>query len=219
MKFLFASLLIALSASLLFSCKSSGTKAPASFCDTTCLKDSVKFTGDFKLKPYVYITAKNCHADSLIWSYKGLGTNRKTGFTYLLNSTVNVNKDFARCFFRDTAVAYLLFNDCATGRGFQIKLPFDKKQNFGLKSSGINSFDPKFSVSDNLLVNTDRGNIYVEDMATGKTAMMTFGKKLDIDYDAIHEFIDSVNVTNDRIWVKVLIDNKWTPLEKKITLQ
>lgn len=219
MRTLFIAALVMLATALIWSCKSKTAAPPKTFCDTVCLKDSVKFTGDFKLKPYVYISAKNCHADTILWSYKGLGANRKTGFTYLLNSSVNINKDVVRCYFRDTTVAYLLFNDCATGRGFQIKLPFDKNQNFGLKSSGINSFDPKFSVSDNLLVNTDRGNIYVEDMATGKTAMMTFGKKLDIDYDAIHEFIDSVNVTNTRIWVKVKVDEKWTELEKKITLQ
>jgi hypothetical protein len=218
MKLIFAALVIISISSTIISCKSSSGSGPKGFCDTVCLKDSIKMTGDHKLKPYVYITAKDCKADSLIWSYQGIN-NRKTGFTYLLNTTVNINKDFARCYFRDTAVAYLLFNDCATGRGFQIKLPFDKKQNFGLKSSGINNFDPKFSVADNLLVNTDRGNIYAEDMQTGKTAMMTFGKKLDIDYDNIHEYIDSVNITNDRIWVKVLVDNKWTELEKKIELK
>jgi hypothetical protein len=200
------------------SCKSSA-EAPKSFCDTVCLTDSIKFTGDHAMKPAVYITAKDCLPDSIIWTYKGLGANRKTGFTYLLGTTVHINKDIIRAYFRDTAVAYVLFNDCSTGRGFQIKLPFDKKQNFSLKSSGINGFDPKFSISDNLLVNTDRGNIYVEDMATGKTAMMTFGEKLDIDYDAIHDHIDSVNVTNDRIWVRILINKKWEDKEKKITLQ
>lgn len=204
---------------VLYSCKSSGGDQKKSFCDTVCLKDTVKFTGTHALKPSVFITAKNCLPDSIIWTYKGLGANRKTGFTYLLGATVHLNKDVVRTYFRDTAVAYLLFNDCTTGRGFQIKLPFDKKQNFSLKSSGINGFDPKFSVADNLLVNTDRGNIYVEDMATGKTAMMTFGEKLDIDYDAIHDHIDSVNVTNDRIWVKILINKKWEEKEKKITLQ
>jgi hypothetical protein len=215
-------LLIAVSALFvvanLYSCNSS-SGAKKSFCDTVCLKDSLKFTGDHKLKPSVIITAKNCLPDSLIWTYKGLGADRKTGFTYLMNTSVNINKDIIRTFFRDTAVAYLLFNDCATGRGFQIKLPFDKKQSFGLKSSGINNFDPKFSIADNLLVNTDRGNIYVEDMNTGKTAMMTFGEKLDIDYDALHDHIDSVNVTNDRIWVKILIGKEWVPKEKKITFQ
>lgn len=197
------------------SCKSS-SNSPKTFCDTACLKDTLKFSGDHKLKPYVYVTARDCKGDSLIWSYNGMGSNRKTQFDY---PTVKLNKNFVRCLFKDTAFAYLLFNDCATGRGFQIKLPYDKKQSFVMKTSGINNIDPRFSIADNLLVNTDRGNIYLEDIATGKKAMMTFGEKLDIDYDAIHDHIDSVNITNSRIWVKVKIKEGWKELEKNITLE
>ena len=196
-------------------CKSS-SDAPKLLCDTTCLKDTLKFSGDHKLKPYVYITAKDCKADSIIWSYKGMGFNRKTKFDY---STVWVNKGFVRCIFKDTAFAYILFNDCATSRGFQIKLPFDKKQSFAMRTSGINNIDPKFSIAGNLLAYTDRGNIYVEDITTGKKAMMTFGENLEIDYDVIHEYIDSVNITNSRIWVKVKIKDNWKELEKNIVLE
>lgn len=203
-----------------YSCKSSsGPAAPKTFCDTACLTDTIKFTGDHEKKPTVFITAKNCLPDSIIWSYKGMAADRKTGFTYLLGTTVNINKDYIRCFFKDNEHAWLLFNDCATGRGFQIKLPYDKSANFSLKSSGINSLDPKFSIAENLVVNTDRGNIYVEDMGTGKKAMMTFGQPLPIDYDVLHDHIDSVNVTNDRIWVKILIDKNWVEKEKKIVLE
>ena len=49
--------------------------------------------------------------------------------------------------------------------------------------------------------------------------MMTFGQNLEIDYDAIHEYIDTVSVTSKRIWVRVMIDKKWTELEKKIELK
>ena len=197
-------------------CKSSsGVKT---FCDTACLKDTLKFAGDFKLKPYVYIASKNC-MDTLIWSYEGMGINRKVGLTDFLNTRVYINKNYVRCFIKDTAYAWLLFNDCSNGRGYSLKLPFNKSASIGRKSSNINNLDPKFSLSENMTAYTDRGNIYVEDMATGKKAMMTFGKALDIDYDAIHEYIDSVNITNDRIWVKVKIDNNWKELEKKITLE
>lgn len=147
-----------------------------------------------------------------------MGINRKTGFTYLLNTSVNLNKDFIRCVIQDTAYAWLLFNDCATGRGYQLKLPFNKTKDIGRKSSGINNLDPKFSIDNSMVAYTDRGNIYVEDMATGKTAMMTFGKATGMDYDAIHETLDSVNVTPTRIWVKVKVDEEWKELEKKITL-
>ncbi|MBK6936097.1 MAG: hypothetical protein IPH18_03860 [Chitinophagaceae bacterium] len=54
-------------------------------------------------------------------------------------------------------------------------------------------------------------------MNTGKTAMMTFGKEIELDYDDIHNYIDSVNITNERIWVKVKIDGEWKEKEKKFT--
>ncbi len=199
-------------------CKSGNTSAK-SFCDTSCLKDSVKFTGDHKLKPYVYISASQCMADTLTWSYIGMGVNRKVGLADFLNNKVHINKDYIKCFIKDTAYAWLLFNDCATGRGYQLKLPFNKTATIGRKSSGINSMDPKFSIAENMIAYTDRGNIFVEEMATGKTAQMTFGKAIDIDYDAIHEYIDSVIVTPTRIRVKVKIDDKWTELEKNIVLK
>ena len=218
MKFLFFSLALSLSALLVESCGSSSSGAKT-FCDTTCFRDSLKFSGDHKLKPYVFISARDCRADSIAWSYEGMGINRKTGLTYLLNNTVLLNKDFVRAVIVDTSFAWVLFNDCATGRGYQLKLPFNERNSIGRKSSGINNLDPRFSVDENLVAYTDRGNIYVEEMASGKTAMMTFGKALDIDYDALHEFIDSVNITPQRIWVKVKIDDAWQELEKKITLQ
>jgi hypothetical protein len=200
-------------------CGSKGSSVVKTFCDTACLKDSLKFTGDHKLKPYVYITVKNCGADSIIWSYKGMGVNRKTGFTYLLGTSVRLNKDYIRCFIKDTAFALLLFNDCVTGRGFQLRLPFNKIDDIGRSGSGINNFDHKFAVADNMIAYTDRGNIFVEDIDTGKKAMMTFGKATGIEYNAIHETIDSVNITSSRIWVKVKIDNEWKELEKKIILE
>jgi hypothetical protein len=200
------------------SCNSSG-KGDKTFCDTACLKDSIKFTGNHILKPVVNISASKCIADTLMWSYNGMGVNRKIGLKNLLNNTVHISNNYVKCYFNDTAYALLTFNDCATGRGYQVKLPFDKKATISIKSSGINNFDHKFSVTDDLIAYTDRGNIFVEEIATGKKAMMTFGKALEIDYDSIHEYIDSVNVTPTRIWVKVKIDNEWKVLEKNITLK
>ncbi|MGB3007717.1 MAG: hypothetical protein WBC06_14465 [Chitinophagaceae bacterium] len=201
---------------LFYSCKSSSVETPKSFCDTACLKDSMIFKGDHKLNPYVFITANDCRPDSVGWNYKGMGSIKKTSFDF---KDIKVNKDFVRCFIRDTAMAYILLNDCITGRGYQILLPFAKNKNYGLRTSGINSFDKKFSIADNLLVNTDRGNIFIENMANGKKAMMTFGQKLDIDYDVIHEYIDSVNITNERVWVKILVDKKWVEKEKKLVFE
>lgn len=198
-------------------CKSSSSAQI--FCDTTCLNDTIKFTSDYKLKPYVYISARGCKADTLIWSYDGMGVNRKVGLNDFLNNIVYINKNYVHCYIKDTAYAWLLFNDCITGRGYSLKLPFNKAAAIGRKSSSINNLDPKFSIADNMTAYTDRGNIYVEDMQTGKKAMMTFGKALDIDYDALHEYIDSVHVTPNKIWVKVKVDNEWKELQKDITLE
>lgn len=200
-------------------CKSNKAEGPATFCDTACLTDSIKFRGDHAKEPVVFITGKDCKADSIIWSYKGMGSYRKTGFEYLIGTTVNINRNFVRCFFNNADVAWVLFNDCENGRGFQIKLPYDKSQNFSLKSSGINNIDPKFSISDNLVVNTDRGNLFIEDMSTGKKVTVTFGQALDIDYDALHDHIDSVNITNTRAWAKIKVDKEWKVIEQNITLE
>ncbi len=219
MKFLLAIAFAFVTTISFVACKSSTADGPATFCDTVCLTDSLKFQGDHKSEPLVYITAKDCKADSIIWSYKSLGSFRKTGFEYLIGTKVNINKDFIRCFFKDGDVAWLLFNDCENGRGFQIKLPYDKNESFSLKSSGLNNLDPKFSISNNLVVNTDRGNLFIEDMSTGKKAAMTFGQALDIDYDALHDHIDSVNITNTRAWARVKIDKEWKVIESNITLE
>jgi hypothetical protein len=179
----------------------------------------MKFTSDHKLKPYLYISAANCIADSITWSYKGLKVNRKAGFADLMNKSVRINKDFLKCFIHDTSYIWLLFNDCTTGRGYYLKLPFDKSSEIGRSNRALNSFDPKFSIADNLVAYSDRGNIFVEDMATGKTGQLTFGKAIEIDYSALHDFIDSVNISPTRIWAKVKIDNGWKELEETINLK
>src|SRR5204863_9681870 len=120
-----------------------------------CLKDTLKFASDFKLKPYVYIASKDC-MDTLIWSYEGMGINRKVGLTDFLNTHVYINKKYVRCFIKDTAYAWLLFNDCSNGRGYSLKLPFNKSASIGRKSSNINNLDPKFSLSENMTAYTDR---------------------------------------------------------------
>lgn len=201
------------------SCKSSPS-APPTFCDTSCLEDSIKFTKeDHPLKPYVHISAANCIADTLIWSFIDMGINRKMGLPDLVGTEVRLNKDNVSCFIKDTSYAWVLFNDCSNGRGYSLKIPFNKKENIGRKSSAINKFDPKFSVAEGMVAYSDRGNLFVEEMATGKTAMMTFGAKVDIDYDAIHETVDSVNVTPTRLWAKVKLGNEWKTFEKDITLK
>lgn len=196
----------------ILSCKNNSSTSKASFCDTVCMKDSIKFMNTTnKLKPYVYISANNCTGDTLTWGYSG--QNKNIPFNYKLN------KDYTRCFIKDTSFALLVFNTCENGRGYFLRLLFTKKASFQKSTTAINNFDPKFSVADSLLAYTDKGNIFVEDIRTGKQALMTFGQSLDFDFDAIHETLDSVNITSGRIWAKARINGEWKTLEKNITLQ
>ena len=214
--FVMAIALIMLNVSI-SSCKSSGLP---SFCDTACLKDSLKFIDEtHPLRPYVYISAKDCSADTITWSYTDMGNNRKIDLEGLINSRVKLNKDAVDCFIRDTSYAWLSFNDCANGRGFLIKIPFNKRDKLSYMSSAINGHDPKFHVDNSLVAYSDRGNIFVEDKATGKTAMITFKERVEIDYTNIHQFIDSVNLTPTRLWAKVKIKDDWKEFEKKIELK
>jgi hypothetical protein len=200
------------------SCNSSS--GPATFCDTTCMKDTLKFTkDDHPLKPYVYISVKDCNAESVIWSYDGMGVNRKLGLTDLLGATLHLDKKFMRVYFNDTSNVWLLFNNCNNGRGYFLKIPFDKKGTISPKASAINGMDPKFSVADGLAVYTDRGNLFVEEIATGKKEMMTFGQDIEPDYNNIHEKIDSVNITPTRAWARIWIKDHWQDKEKKLTLK
>ena len=205
---------------ILLSCSNNSGKEKM-FCEITCQKDTIKFKNEtHKLQPYIYISASNCLPDSVIWSYSGLGTNRKLSFDDFGGHKFNMNEKYMSCYFNDTSYAWLLFNDCSNGRGYFAKIPFNKSQNIQRKGSALNKFDPKFAVADGLVAYTDKGNIFVEEMATGKKAMMTFGKMLaDLDYDAMHEFIDSVSITPTRIWAKVLMGKEWESIEKNITLE
>ncbi|MBM3412212.1 MAG: hypothetical protein FJY19_02380 [Bacteroidetes bacterium] len=195
------------------------SSAPPTFCDTSCIKENIRFSGTHADTPYVEISVANCLPDTLSWSYNGLGTKRKIGFAYLIGRTVKINNDFINVQFKGNEYAWILFNDCVTGRGFQLKLPYDKATPFSLKSSGLNPMDPKFAIEAGLIANTDRGNLFVEDAMDGKKAMMTFGERLDIDYDAIHDHIDSVSISRNKLWVRIKIGNEWVVKEKNITMQ
>jgi hypothetical protein len=202
----------------LHSCKSSS--APPSFCDTACLKDTIKFSDEANpLKPYVYISARNCSADSLIWNHLDMGVNRKMGIVDLVGAPVKLNPSAVACYIKDTSYAWLTFNDCSNGRGYLLKIPFNKKENISRKSSAINSLDPKYSVDPSLVAYSDRGNLFAEDKVTGKSAMITFGERIEINYDAIHDFIDSVNITPTRFWARVKIADGWKEIEKAVELK
>jgi hypothetical protein len=201
------------------SCNNSG--GPATFCDTVCIKDTIRFTDDGNpMHPYVYLSPNNCNADTIAWSYDGMDVSRKTDVAGLVGKTVKLNKDYMTAYFKDTSYAMLVFNDCETGRGYQIKVPYSKTERLAIRTSGINKFDKKFAIADGLIAYTDRGNIFIEEPTTGKTAQMTFGKAIEkIEYDRIHDTFDSISVTPSHVWVKLKMDNEWKELQKDITLK
>src|SRR5262245_61205561 len=88
-------LLFGLLSALFFSCcNNSGTGAKM-FCDTACQRDTIKFIKeDHRLRPYIFISASNCLPDSVIWSYSGLGTNRKLSFDDFGGHKFGLNKSF-----------------------------------------------------------------------------------------------------------------------------
>lgn len=218
MKIILALLISGSIAYLSGGCKS--TSGPVSFCDTACLTDTLKFVNNnHPLQPYVYISVKNCVADTLIWSYSGMGANRKMDLPDLIGAVPKLNRHFVRCTMIDTSLAYLIFNDCSNGRGYFIKIPFSKSRKMTVSGRAINSLDPKFSIAEGLIAYTDQGNIFAEEMATGKKANLTFGEQLDFDFNEIHKTLDSVNISPSRIWAKVKLGNGWKELEKSITLQ
>jgi hypothetical protein len=201
------------------SCSDNNQAASAQpLCDTTCNTDSFKFEGDHKLKPNVTISVNNCIGDTLSFSHDAMPSSRQIHMGTYLGHLVRLNNSAISAHFKDTSYVWLTFNDCATGRGYLLKLPFDKKESIRKMSSAINSFDKKFVVPEDLRAYADYSTIYVEDINTGKTETMTFKEEYKIDWNNIHETIDSVNISRNRIFVQLKKDGQNVPLEKNISL-
>ena len=73
-------------------------------------------------------------------------------------------------------------------------------------------------VPEDLRAYADYSTIYVADINTGKEQSMTFKEEYKIDFNNIHEVIDSVNITRDRIFVQLIKNGEKLTLEKKISL-
>ena len=212
-------LLLLLSIGFFFTaCNSGADKSAQTFCDTTCINDTFKFSNDHKLRPRVIITVNNCTADSITWTHDALPANRQMHMGTLLDGLVRLNNSAISCFIKDTSYAWIAFNDCLTGRGYLMQLPFDKTKSVRKMSSAINSFDKKFVVPDDIRAYADYSTIYVEDINTGKKEQMTFKEEYKIDFNNIHEVIDSVNISPGRIYVELVKSGEKIPLEKQISL-
>jgi hypothetical protein len=199
-------------------CNNSG-KTAKTFCDTTCKTDSFHYKGADRFESKVDITLKNCKPDSITWTHGGMTITRQLPFNDLTNQDVRLNPAAISCIIKDTSYAWLTFNDCITGRGFLVKLPFNKANNISKFTGALNSFDPKFSLEQDLRAYTDRGSIYVTDINSGNQEVMTFKETYDIDFNNLHQVVDSINVTHKRIYVKLLKNGKEVPIEKVIDLK
>lgn len=199
-------------------CSDKAATANTTFCDTACNSDTIRFEGGGKLQPYVSLSQKNCIADTLTWTHEALPSKRQMQVPSLLDNTVRINKAAATCYFKDTSYAYLSFNDCVSGRGYLLKLPFSKQQNISKITSALNAFDKKFVVPDDLRAYADYSTLYVVDIATDKKEQMTFKEQYPIDFDKVHDVIDSINVSRNRVFVLLKKDGKPVPIEKKINL-
>jgi len=199
-------------------CSNNKSSATATFCDTTCNSDTIRFEGEGKLHPFVSISQKNCIADTLTWTHDLLPSNRQMQLPTLLDNTVRINRSAVNCYIKDTSYAYLSFNDCITGRGYLFKLPFNKKENVVKITSALNAFDKKFVVPEDLRAYADRSTLYVVDVATDKKAQMTFKEQYPIDYNDVHAIIDSINISRSHMFILLKKDGKDIPIEKSISL-
>lgn len=218
MRHLLSFIIFLVSAILFVRCGSGNGNARATFCDTACTSDTLRYDGNSRFHPYVSISQKNCIADTLTWTHDYLPSKRQMQMPTLLDNTVRVNRNFVNCYIKDTAYAYLSFNDCVTGRGYLLKLPFSKKESIAKITSALNAFDKKFVVPVDLRAYADRSTLYVVDIATDKKAQMTFKEQYPIDFNDVHAIIDSINVSRSRLFVLLKKDGKDVPLEKAISL-
>lgn len=218
MKILLAPVAALLLAWSFYSCKSSS--APPVFCDTACASEPIGFYQDMPDSPYVSVSLSNCIPDTITWSHRQLATKRKMGFYELVGKEARLNKNFVKCYFKDTSYAWLRFNDCITGRGFLVKLPYNKADKWSIYTSALNDLDPKFSVEEGLIAYYDETFLYVQDMATGKKdKMLMHDTPLKFDHNKIHETIDSIHVTRSKVWANLKIGNEWKGKEKNLTFE
>lgn len=220
MKSLLSLAAVAIVGTLAFTSCKSGPGAPSTFCDTAaCKGDTIRYEGKNALHSYLFISMNGCNPDSMSWGHDLMPESRTLKLSELADKEVKINPSFIRGYVNDTSYTWVLFNDCINGQGFAFKIPFAKGVPVFRKNSAINSLDPKYAVDESLVAHTDRGNIFVIDMKTGKEAMMTFGKRTELDYNKMHDVLDSVNITPTKIWAKVKIDGEWKELSKDIELK
>src|SRR5215211_746695 len=181
----------------LIACNNS-SKTAKTFCDTTCRSDSFNFKAPDRFGSSVSISVKDCKPDSVSITHGAMAVSRTIPISNLVDQDIRLNASAIHCVIKDTSYAWLNFNDCITGRGYLFKLPFNKTKTISKNSGALNGFDPKFAIEPDLRAYTDRGSIFVVDVNTDKQAIMTFKETYDINFNKIHDVVDSINVTHKR---------------------
>jgi hypothetical protein len=203
---------------LTFSCSNKEDSA-ASICDTACNNSTISFsdtTSEFE--PSLSITRKNCVADTLTWKYKGMDARRQIQLGGYFDQSIQTQQSAVDCYFNDSSYIWLTFNDCKTGRGYALKLPFDKAQSIKKISSALTRFDPKYAVHEKLRAYAEASGIHVVNVETGAEEFMSFEKEYEVDWNDVHSTIDSINVQPDRIFVRLKDGGSDKDIEKKISL-
>ena len=202
---------------------SSKSSGPATYCDTTCLNDTLKFEQKIPDNLRVFITARNCKADSIQWTNALLDNWLKLDFAEVVSPDVRVNKDNIAIHFVNTEYAWLEMRDCISGRGYMSKLPFDPKATRKRITSGLTRFDKKNVVEDGLIAYFDRVFVYALNIKTGEELKMKIAGQtaIEFDYDHFRDMLDSVNITTKRIYarVKKTPESEWENVEKAISFK
>src|SRR5690606_24440079 len=108
--------------------------------------EPIKVESEAPGKPFVRISFKDCQIDSIHWEKGGMGVIKDIIFAEFIDKPVKPSGQFLSCNIIDGKYAWVKFNDCATGRGYLLKLPFDKEGTTSKFTSAINNFDPKFKI-------------------------------------------------------------------------
>jgi len=204
---------------LSFSCKNNDGKTKALLCDTTCNTDTYTFKGTGKHNAYVSISQKGCVADTLSWSSDKMESKQKMLMAALFDTTIRINKAALSCVVNDTSYAWVTFNDCVTGRGYLLQTFFSDESRIKKYTSALNSFDKKFVVDDSIRAYCDYSAIYAVNVNTGKKVALYYTKELKkIDFNNIHETIDSINFSRNRLFAVMSTNGNNEKLEKSVKL-
>ena len=184
--------------------------ASNTFCkDSSCMAEPVTVTSDATGKPFINVSFKDCKIDSIRYG-KAKGAAGTIIFADYIQNEIKPTKDAFKVDIIDGKNGWIRFNDCVTARGYAIKIGFDDKGSIQKLTTAINNFDPKYKVADGLVAYYDNTFIYVQDMATDKKAqqLLTDVGVRNHDVNDPHSLIDSVNITKEKIYAKILFEGK-----------